>query len=44
MNTALSATFFIAGLAFALSMLVAGMIKLIYYTVRFFTAIKETKP
>ncbi|MFA7232510.1 MAG: hypothetical protein WC076_00205 [Terrimicrobiaceae bacterium] len=43
MNSALFVTFFIAGLAFALSMLVAAMIKLVYYTVRFFTAIKEPK-
>lgn len=43
MNSVLSATFFIAALAFVLSMLVAAMIKAVYYTVRFFTAIKEPK-
>lgn len=43
MNTTLTATFFIAGLAFTLSMLVAAMIKLVYLTVRFFTAIQEQK-
>jgi hypothetical protein len=44
MNTTLIATLFIAGLAFVLSMLVAAMIKLVYLTVRFFSAIKEQKP
>lgn len=43
MNTTLTATLFIAGLAFVLSMLVAAMIKVVYLTVRFFTAIKEPK-
>ncbi len=43
MNSLLTITLVIYGLAFVLSMLVAGMIKLVYYTVRFFTAIQEAK-
>jgi hypothetical protein len=43
MNSLITTTLIIYGLAFVLSMLVAGMIKLVYYTVRFFTAIKEPK-
>lgn len=41
MSTATSLAFLIFGLAFVLSMLVAVMIKAIYWTVRFFTSLKE---
>jgi hypothetical protein len=39
-----SLALFIFGLAFVLSMLVALMIKVIYLTVRHFSAAKENKP
>ena len=44
MNTATSVALFIFGLAFVLSMLVAVMIKVIYLTVRHFSATKGKNP
>lgn len=43
MNTAVSVSLFVSGLAFVLSMLVAVMIKIIYWTVNRFSAGKENK-
>ncbi len=44
MTSATSIAFFIFGLAFVLSMLVAVMIKVIYLAVRRFSETKESKP
>lgn len=41
MSTALSTALFIYGLAFVVSMCVAGMISAVYWTVRFATTRKE---
>lgn len=43
MNAAIPLACFIFGLAFALSMLVAVMIKVIYLTVRHFSTAKEDR-
>jgi len=42
-NSATTLAFLIFGLAFVLSMLVAVMIKVVYWTVRFFTSLREGK-
>lgn len=42
MNSPLSIAFVVFALAFVLSMLVAAMIKVVYWTVRYFSTRKET--